>query len=303
VKRALAVISAVAMIGLSLFVRGRIDDKGSGSSTSSSSSALTIACIPELATECQVIASDKVKVTIEDATTTLPKLDQYDGWLTLDPWPAIAQVQQQSNGGGTPINLGSSILQVAVVKDRAAALTATCGGTITWKCLGERRGQQWSSLGGDASWGPLKVGLPPKQSATGLLLYADAIASYFGRVDYGTNDFDAEFIAWQSNLRGAFGEPAPFDTFVAQLPAAYTAVGATSAQTLTRVGAKADRISLVDATARAVVVLAPMNGRDLKTLAKSSALQQALQADGWSGDPNAPSGLPAAGVLLALLTG
>jgi hypothetical protein len=248
------------------------------------------------------VRSDRVAITIEDAATTLQKLDQYDGWLTLDPWPAIADVQQ-SRGAGAPIKLASAPLQIAVVKERAAVLTTTCGGTITWKCLGANEGQPWSGLGGDPLWGQLKVGLPPKGSAAGLLLYADAIASYFGRIDYGINDFDAEFRAWQANLRGAFAEQSPFQTFVNLLPAAYAAVGTTGAQTLTQVGARADRITLVDEMARAVVVLAPTGGRDLRSLAKTSALQQALQSDGWIGPADAATGLPAAGVLFALLNG
>jgi len=55
--------------------------------------------------------------------------------------------------------------------------------------------------------------------------------------------------------------------------------------------------------ARAVVVLAPTGGRDLRNLAKTSALRQALQSDGWIGPADAASGLPAAGVLFALLNG
>ena len=136
-----------------------------------------------------------------------------------------------------------------------------------------------------------------------MLLYADAVASYFGRTDYGTNDFDAEFSAWQASLRGAFGEPSPFQTFVNLLPAAYTAVGTTGAATRTGLGAKADRVTIVDEAARAVVVLASTKGRDLRSLANSGALRAALAADGWTDDPSAPSGLPAPGVLLALLNG
>ena len=299
-KRLLAVIGAVAMISASLFIRGRIDDNGSDTSTPSGG-VTKLACVTELASECNALASDKVSITVEDAGATLTKLDQYDGWLTFDPWPAMAALQQQR----TPVNpiaLASSTLQIAVVNDRATALTTACGGSITWKCLGEKRGQQWSDLGGDPTWGQLKVGLPAQQSAVGLLLYADAIASYFGRTDYGTNDFDAEFIAWQSNLKASFGA-ATLGSFVAGLPAVATAVGTTGAATRTGLGAKADRITIVEETARAVVVLAPKKGRDLKNLANSNALRAALQADGWTDDPNTTSGLPAPGVLLALLNG
>src|SRR5690242_8917414 len=115
------------MISASLFIRGRIDDNGSDTSTPSGG-VTKLACVTEL-------ASDKVSITVEDAGATLTKLDQYDGWLTFDPWPAMAALQQQR----TPVNpiaLASSTLQIAVVNDRATALTTACGGSITWKCLG-----------------------------------------------------------------------------------------------------------------------------------------------------------------------
>jgi hypothetical protein len=230
----------------------------------------------------------------------LTKLDQYDGWLTFDPWPAIADVQQPRNAGA-PIKLASSALQIAVVQERAAALATACGGTITWKCLGDDRGQPWSSLGGDPSWGSLVVGLPDPHSATGLLLYADAIASYFGTSDYGTNDFNAEFIAWQSNLKGAFNG-ASLASFVAGLPAVATAVGTDGAATTTGLGTKANRITLVETGAAAVIVLAPTSNKDLRGLAKDGGLRAALQAEGWTGDPNTATRLPSAGVLFALLT-
>ena len=86
-KQLVAIVVAAAMIGLSLFVRARIDDNGGGSS--SGRGPLRIVCVPELANECAAIESGDVHTTVEAPTDTMQHLDGYDGWLTFDPWPAI----------------------------------------------------------------------------------------------------------------------------------------------------------------------------------------------------------------------
>ena len=258
--------------------------------------------MPELAAACDALAQvPSVDVTVEDAATTLQKLDRYDGWLTLDPWAGVAGIEQPGSAG-PPLKLASSDLAIAVVQERVTALQAVCGGTITWKCLGQHQGRSWVELGGDSSWGPLRAGLPAPQSALGLVLYADAVTSYFGRADFGTNDFDADFTVWQSNLKATFGG-ITFASFVAGLPTVATAVGTTSAAASTGLGTKADRVVLVGTGARAVVELVPLRTRDLAGVANDAGLRRALVVDGWTGDANASTGLPDAGVLFALLKG
>lgn len=305
-KRFLAVLAAVWMIGLSLFIRARLDDGGS-SSTGSKDGRLTIACITELRAACESYAraNGDIQIVVEDAATTLDKVGDYDGWLTLAPWPDIAGIRNGSQPLPATV-LGHADLQVAVVREREQALTAACGGTVTWKCLGDLQGRQWSELGGDPQWGRLKIGLPRPAKASGLLVYATAVASWFGRTDFGTNDFDAEFTAWQSNLKSAFADD-PVPTFVQQLPAAYTAVGSTSVDIQRNLGTRADRVSVLTPPPATTVllVLAPLRSQTqqrVQGIARSRDLARAITDAGWDGPTTAASNLPSAGVMSALLS-
>ena len=299
-KRLLAVLAAVWMIGLSLFIRSRLDDDGGGSS---SSGQLKIACIQELLDACNALRSSGVDVIVEAPAATVTRLaaaqPDIDGWLTLDPWPGIADAK---SGRTTPtVAVASSPLDIAVVGDRASALATACGGTVGWRCLIERINQPWSELGGRAEWGPLRVGLPSTSSATGLLLYGNAVAGYFGHADYGTNDFDAEFQAWNAGLRSTFAD-STFTRFVQQYPAAYTAVGAVGAEVATGLGTRPASVIEPSPAGRAVVVVAAVRQRDANDLSKRKALTDALRRSGWTDGPvpTNQTGLPAAGVLLAL---
>jgi hypothetical protein len=156
----------------------------------------------------------------------------------------------------------------------------------------------------------VKVGLPPLTSGTGLLLFANAVSGFFGRADVATNDFnDDAFATWRVKVRNASNASTdPFTTFVQQFPAAFSAVGATHADALAKVGARADEIAAFAPVppATAVVVLAPVGAGDVGGLARDAALTGALKDAGWTtGGRDTATGLPDAGLLLALsgLTG
>lgn len=301
-KRLVAVLAAVFMIGLSVYVRSWLDDSDGGSS---SSGPLRIACIPELTDGCNALRDSGVEVIVEAPGITVTRLagaqPDIDGWLTLDPWPAIADAKASRSTATPTAAVASSPLQIAVVGERSGPLAAACGGAVGWRCLIEHVNQPWSELGGRPEWGPMRVGLPPTSSASGLLLYANAIAGYFGRVDYGTNDFDAEFQAWNAGIRSAVSD-SPFTRFVQQYPAAYTAVGALGAEVRTGLGTRPATVVDSDPAGRAVVVVAALRSRDANDLAKRRALTDALQRSGWTDGPvpTDRTGLPSAGVLLAL---
>jgi hypothetical protein len=299
VKRLLAVLVAVSMVGLSMYVRSRLDDRDGGSP----SGHLKIACIQELADACNALRGSGVDVVVEAPAATVTRLaaaqPDIDGWLTLDPWPAIAEAK--SGRSTNTVAVASTPLQIAVVGDRASALSAACGGAVGWHCLIEHVNQQWSELGGRPEWGALRLGLPLTSTASGLLLYANAVAGYFGRADYGTNDFDAEFQAWNAGFRSTLTD-APFTRFVQQYPAAFTAVGALGAEVATGLGTRAASVFEPNPPGRAVVVVAAVRQRDANDLAKRKALTDALQHSGWTDAPvpTDRTGLPGAGVLLAL---
>jgi hypothetical protein len=302
VKRLVAVLAAAFMIGLSLFARARIDDNGGGSSASGT---LRVACIPELIDACNALRDTGAEVIVEAPGATVTRLaaaqPDIDGWLTLDPWPAIADLKAAHATAMPTAAIASSPLQIAAVGERAPVLAAACGGAVGWRCLIEHVNQPWSELGGRSEWGPLRVSVPNPSSAAGLLIYANAIAGYFGRADYATNDFDADFQAWNAGARATFSET-PFTRFVQQYPAAYTAVGVTGADARTGLGTKPAAVVDPNPAGRAVVVLAAPRSRNANDLAKRGPLTAALQRSGWTDSPvtSDRTGLPSPGVLLAL---
>jgi hypothetical protein len=98
--------------------------------------------------------------------------------------------------------------------------------------------------------------------------------------------------------------PANFTTFIQQFPAAFSAVGATKVDVTAGSGTRS--VASIDAapSADAVVVIASVAGH--KIPGETNALKDRLRSAGWSTDKlSDPTGLPSAGVLLALsgLTG
>lgn len=318
-KRLLAVVASVGMIVVAVVIRSHLD----ASSTSvtargnNASGPLTVVCVTELRAACDALASShpELHTRVEDASVTALALakghDVIDGWLTLDPWPDIANGLLSEPVITAESALASSPLVIAMVKERAAVLAPACpGGTIGWKCLGDNVGRRWTELtGGVQAWGNITVGLPPAGSAAGVLLFGNAVSGYFGRADIATNDFenDDAFAAWRAKVAGTFSESDPFLPFVQQLPAKYAAVGVTQAEEQAGVGARADQITIVQPTpaATAIVVLAPIGSgaraTQVEKLAAAPALLDALKQAGWAvGQAPPQTGLPAPGVLLAL---
>ena len=299
--RALAVVAAVTMIALSLFIRSRIDDS-SGDGGDSGDAPIVLACVPELTDACARLASDTVEIRIADAGVTAKATDGIDGWVTLDPWPAIAALTQ------TPVRVASSPFVIAAVAERAHVLQAHCGGTIDWKCLGDAIDIDWASIGGQPEWGKVKVGVPNTKTASGLLLIGNAASGYFGKPDIATNDFDSDdlFGPWFAKLKRSEQSTDPFLPFIQQFPASFSAVGGIGAKVTAGIGARAVTVINPTPQASAVVVVVPVNpkadGR-VRSLARSGGFRDELKAEGWTLDavPES-SGLPDPGVLLALST-
>ena len=239
-------------------------------------------------------------VRVEDASVTAKAIAagtaHIDGWVTFDPWPEIANELSQAQVTGETKRIAASPLVIAMVGERAAALAPTCGGgTITWKCLGEAIGKPWTAVGGKAEWGTVKAGIPPVKSGLGLILLGNAASGYFGSTDFATNDLDGDFRIWRANLTAT---PASFSEFVLKFPAAFSAVGTTNREVTSGKGSR-DVISITpNPPAFAVVVLAKVDNRRALDLADD--LSGPLEQAGWGPLPADQSGLPAAGVLLAL---
>src|SRR5690606_8783950 len=62
-------------------------------------------------------------------------------------------------------------------------------------CLGEHAGAPWNGLGGQATWGTLKIGLPDVDTGLGLAVLPAVAAGHFGRLDFAANDFGTDDLA------------------------------------------------------------------------------------------------------------
>ncbi|MGH9185717.1 MAG: hypothetical protein ACRD0U_07890, partial [Acidimicrobiales bacterium] len=181
---------------------------------------------------------------------------------------------------------------VVVVPDTAAP----CQGPVDWQCLGESPSA--------------KVGMPPPDSALGLVLLGNAVSGYFGRPDVSSNNLrdDPEFGGWLRRIT-ARPDNDPLGRLVELFPPTlvFDAVGATQAGVRTLVdGQRAEgRVTVLhpDPPAAANIVLVAVSDSDRVTdLADNDELRDALAEDGWSTPESAATGLPDPGVLLYLLT-
>ena len=306
-KRALAIAAAAVMIALAIVIRSAIDGDDSSSSTgtgtATGTATGTVACITELADACKALTG--VAVRVEDASITAKAIAagtaNIDAWVTLDPWPGIVNQLAKREVTGAANRLARTDLLIAMVGERAARLAPACGGAVNWRCLGDAIGRPWTDLGGEPEWGSVKAGVPATTTAEGLILLGHASSGYYGTENFATNDFDDAFLVWKAKVTSS---PATFTTFIQQFPAAFSGVGANKVDVTAGSGTRP--VASIDPTpaADAVVVIAPVAGH--KIPGGTNSLKDRLREDGWSTDRlSDPSGLPNAGVLLALsgLTG
>lgn len=326
-KRLFALLLAVGLVLAAIVLRTRLDDDGGDNSTDGPTTTApegelpTVTCATELVAACDALAAQGLaRVTIEPAGTTTLALARGDAppdaWITIDPLPEIVDARRDRAGEAAvlaePVPLASSPLVVAGRPERIELLTRHCGGSLTWRCLGELAGEGWDTVGGSTSWGRIRPAHEnPVTSAAGLLVFGNAVASWFGTTDVGTNEFqnDDQFRRWLTQLESSipfFGDGAttPFDRLLL-LPEPH-AVGTTQAEVRAKAGSQSDRVATVypGPMARADAVLAPAEGRTLSNQEELVVVaSEALTTSGWDDPTDAAStGLPPAGALEALQT-
>ena len=321
-KRLAAVVLAVAMIVGAVLLRDRIDgddEPGPGGP----GDRFRLICDTTLAEVCTSLAGgdDDLEVVVRDSGATADELDDEgaaldaDAWLTTAAWPAIvADNRRFAELDGDVLAPSSAVLarspvMIATRDDGRSELEAACGGTITWRCVGEQvpAGQ--------------RVGLAAPETAAGLTVLASATDSWFGGSDYSTVDFeDPAFGLWFDDLTGAasstrFGRQTPLDRALTRT-GEFTTVGALESETSRLLTPGKSYVPLyAEPMVTADVVLAPRRGLDADRLLDEldrDALREALSSRGWRIDGRAPSGaqdppglpdgsdLPAPGVLQSL---
>ncbi len=316
-RRVVALVGALIMVGSALLLRSALsdDDGGDGGSGSDGEGdRMALLCAEELADVCERLEDEGLaEVEIEAVGTTVDRLSEEaaeldaDAWLTLDPF-AVQVDQRREFATFEPLFDESTALDastgLAIVgfDDRIGALAEDCG-ELTWSCLGDAAGEPWTEHGGESAWGTVKPGYDaPDTSATGLLVLTQAMADHVGRTDFASQDIDD---GWLRDLEDAVpprSGSSALDTLLTQGRAAFGAVGALGLEAEAAAGGGRGEDLTITYPApmfRATVVLAPRRGFDVGELADADELAEALEAAGWdSGEAGEP--LPSAGAIDAL---
>jgi hypothetical protein len=207
----------------------------------------------------------------------------------------------------TTAPLASSKLALVGRTAQMGVLGQHCASAPAWKCLGEVAGAPWTDIGGQAAWGTIK---PAHESAAtsarGLLTFANAVVSWFGRADLTTSDLaDEAFLDWVRRLERSipsFGGPetTPFEQML--LLPEINVVGTTEAEVESEAGARRSELALTYPAPMAQADAVVASSADGALPASSiEALSTALQSASWAA-PTAPpdGGLPPTPLLQAL---
>src|SRR5918996_676293 len=137
-----------------------------------------VACVRELAPVCDALDASSPPL-VEEAAATVARFGDaelpFDVWLTLDPWPALGANARARAGQAELTQHQSAVLArapvvLAVQADRLEPMQQACGGALSWRCLAEQADQPWTDIGGQSTWGRVKVGIDqPSERAGGLL--------------------------------------------------------------------------------------------------------------------------------------
>ena len=329
-KRFLAVLAALAMVGGAWWIRQSVidgDDGGGGGDT------VVLRCGSDLRAVCTRLAEedDSIRLSVEDEGTTADRLAQegetadFEAWLAAGPWAGIVADDRQQNGlQGDVLGAPSRVLARSPVTlvgpaDRMRALTEHCGSTPAWACIGDSSGQPWTAIGGQQAWGTFRAGLSAPDTGTGLVALSQAVSSHVGSSSWDRLDLE-ESSPWLSQLVGAaVVAPDPLSVLLTR-PGTMSVVGPLEQESGPELATAAnrDRFTLLypEPMVTADVTLIPAAGGDAGDLLERigpDRLADALAAEGWrvtdrpaadgiDGGRDLPdgAGLPSAGALQAL---
>jgi hypothetical protein len=320
-KRLAAIVLAIGMVFGSFALRNSLENSTQAQTATGGDSPFRLNCSTELADICAELEQTEPNLTvkIEEAGATAVRLTLlpdgtdpgFDAWLTVGPWAEIVKDNRSfTENAGAILGkasraLGSAPAQIVTSKSGESALEEACGGTITWKCLGENQSLPQ----------PQSIGMASPNTGAGLAVLADATNSFFGNNGYSATDFeDAAFIGWfeqltkksrESNLGG--------QTVLERAVVAtgtYTTVGAlrSEVESLKTSSGKFTAIPTPNnAPAQPVIALvrivpaAELDAQDALDQLNSDALTQLLKDSNWNTtDPDPDSNMPDAGVLQVL---
>lgn len=314
-KRLVALLAAVALVGGAVLVRRAADGDGDGGRDE----VIDLLCARELESVCRSLAADgDITVTVEDPGVTYGRLTasdatlDHDVWLVPAPWPAmVADVRGRS---AQPPVLGEPSEPLAATSvvmvgwdDRVDLLEAACG-TLDGTCLADEAGRRWADLGGSAAWGVVRPGLDdPAITTAGLTGLQLVVGDLLGTPTFASNDLALGDVVDPISRLAAI-EPStlaggsPLDQLLRFGPSTYDVVVdlAAVAEPAVSAARDRDRIRAVDPAAVVVdvVAVAPEGAASPLSL---DAVTAALRDAGW-GDASTSSGagMLSGGVYVAL---
>jgi len=214
------------LVVAALLIRNGLDDNSSSATQGSdtpSSGKVTVICSTEFEAICGGLDSKKYTVTVEPAGDTLDQLAKDgavlpDAWITLDPFPGMIDEMRRVNSV-TATNPTVSVIAtdapvLAASASVAPSIAKTCGGTITWKCVGSEAGRALEK------GGRVLPGITaPDKEAEGLLAFANAVSSYVGSTTSDRSQWeDPAFVKWlrnfQTNTTVAVEGESPLSTII-----------------------------------------------------------------------------------------
>ncbi|MEA3019003.1 MAG: hypothetical protein QOI47_527, partial [Actinomycetota bacterium] len=234
----------------------------------------------------------RYSVTQEDATVTADRLSSgggpgFDVWVVPEPWPEMVDAVR-ARGGLPPLfpQHAGPVASSPLVSITSS--TARCD----WKCVGT---------------GASRIGAVAPTKSLGLLELGAAASGHLGRADFAANDFDAAFQSWVTSFTGRIEATDQPTTRLLQSRAFFDIAITFEVEGHRELArASADRkagltLQYPAPVAHLDVVIVDV-GAALADRARDvpGALGAALRAEGWQAPDATPSGLPKAGVLVAL---
>lgn len=285
-KRLAALGVAIVLIFGAIFVRTEFIE-GDESGDADTARATVLVCAAELAALCSQVSAEYPDLTVRvvDVGSSVNSIADDQMWFTFTPFPEVV-TQTRERTRQEPLDyavspVASSNLSVVSLTGRGAVLAATCGSAVAWRCLGDLAGADWSTIGGEASWGRIRPAFSPLSSGIGRLGVASAVSGFFGDAPIDANN--PEFINWARRF-GRAVPPSALSGSTAvgtiQVRSSLLDIAVGAAGELAPAAATRFTASSVDPPARVDLVLAvPAGVRAPSGLAES--LSRAAESSGW----------------------
>ncbi len=215
-RRVLALLLAIAMIGGAWYLRTAREEQARRASGEDIAGTLTLTCADVLMELCGELAlqlrDDGHDVATQPAAVPSTAGGQAEpgALITLAPLHELAAGSSptgQQTPASEPAVLARTPLVAAMYDQRAEVLEAHCGGALSWRCVGDAvESGRWADIGGDGAWGVIRPFLPdPGRSEVGLLALGQVAAGYFGSDQVSRQQVldDIGFYSWFARLLDA----------------------------------------------------------------------------------------------------